>query len=363
MMTAVRRTRLSAVEGLAVERIDSGDEIRVSWDALDPSDLEVLGSNALKARLTVIVEGGGVDNAMNVALGDTSFVVEDVEFTKELTVSVAMTLGDYVISDIAEADFKSGMPAPSFKTVVLANGDDADYGDFYFLGFNDLFDNWYVSTDTGLTTSPASPKFRVGLQHGDEDLAPDDADFDHYRINIVDSDGDSIGYLAKTVAASSTYSGNVITFGGTDAVAATVLDSPDGPMTNVRLSSRADGGPRSPYYEDSRFTSPTNPGLAFGNVTASPTAAGILYANPPAEYYDFPKDIFDGDGNYTINAWAENEDGSRISSEASVLLSVREGAGVVGARFSGYTGGVRVFPEESVVGVNLAFWGLTVQDN
>ena len=379
-----RRTRLSALKGLAVERTDKGDEIRISWDALNLSDLDELGPNAFKARLTVIIEDGGVDDAMNVALGDTSLVVDDVEFTKELTVSVAITLGDYVISDIAEADFTSGMPAPSFKTDVLANvadedDDDGDgdttelipngedYGDFYYLGFNDLFDNWYVSDKgTGLITRPASPKFRVGLQHGGDDVAADDADFEYYRITIEDSNGDSIGYQAKTISASSTYSGNVITIGGTP-VSTDVLGS--SPMSNVRLSNRADGGPRSPYYEDSRFTSPTNPGMAYGNVTAIVTtgtlapAADVLYANPPVEYFDYPKDVFEGDGNYTIKAWAEKDDGTRISPQASVLLSVQEGSGVVGARFSGYTAGVRVFPEVGVEGVNLAFWGLTIQNN
>ena len=203
------------MEGLAVERTGAGDEIRISWDALDLADLNALGPNVLKSRLTVIVEGGGDENAMNVALGDTGLVVDGVDFTKVLTVSVAITLGDYVISDIAEVEFTSGMPAPSFKTDILANvGDplapsETVYGDFYYLGFNDLFDNWYV-TDKGspsITTSPASPKFRVGLQHGDSDLAPDDADFRNYRINIEDSNGDSLGYQAKTINASSTYSG------------------------------------------------------------------------------------------------------------------------------------------------------------
>ena len=224
-----QKTRLSAVDGLAVERTDEEDEIRISWDALDLTDLDVLGSNYLKARLTVIVEGGGDEDARNVALGDTDLVVGDVEFTKNLAVSVAITLGDYVLSDIAKADFTSGMPAPSFMTDIIArvvDEDDADgdgnttefifdgedYGDFYYLGFNDLFDNWYPARAEGTRTlaelndRPASPRFRVGLRHGDEDLDPDDADFDHYRITIEDSNGDFLGYQAKTVASRSSYS-------------------------------------------------------------------------------------------------------------------------------------------------------------
>ena len=151
---------------------------------------------------------------MNVALGETTLLVEDVEFTQELTVSVAMTQGDYVISDIAEAEFTTGMPAPSFSTEILISGGvggtDTAFPDgrFYYLGFNDLFDNWYVAEPSdAVETRPNVPKFRVGLAHGSGITSDDaeDASFEHYRITIEDSDGDFLGYQAKTVVASSTY--------------------------------------------------------------------------------------------------------------------------------------------------------------
>ena len=122
-----QNTRLSAVEGLAVERTEEEDEIRISWKALDIAGLNELGANILTARLTVIVEDGGGEDPRNVALGEISMVVDEVDFAKELTVSVAITHGDFVISDIAEAEFTSGMPAPSFMTTILANV--ADEGD------------------------------------------------------------------------------------------------------------------------------------------------------------------------------------------------------------------------------------------
>ena len=53
-----RKTRLFAVGGLTVERTDEEDEIRISWDALDPRNLKALGPNVLKSHLSVIVEGG-----------------------------------------------------------------------------------------------------------------------------------------------------------------------------------------------------------------------------------------------------------------------------------------------------------------
>ena len=116
-------TRLDAVDGLAVDRTDEEDEIRISWDALTDAELGSLGPNGYRARLTVIVEGSGSDEKNNVALGDTSLVVNGVDFAKDLTISVAITLGDFVISDIAEKDFTSGMPAPSFSTTLIeSNG-------------------------------------------------------------------------------------------------------------------------------------------------------------------------------------------------------------------------------------------------
>ena len=118
-----------------------------------------------------------------------------VKYTTDLTVSVAITLGDFVISDIAEKDFTSGMPAPSFSTALreaAATADDAEEvaGEdakhewvtaegtrkgFYYLGFNDLFDNWIVVSRApadaeqaaNYVTKPGTAKFRVGLGHGD----------------------------------------------------------------------------------------------------------------------------------------------------------------------------------------------------
>ena len=50
-----------------------------------------------------------------------------------------------------------------------------------------------------------------------------------------------------------------------------------------------------------------------------------VYVDPPAEYYDFPSDVFEDDGNYIIKAWAEDGDGTRISPQASIKLSAQEG--------------------------------------
>ena len=120
-------TRLDAVSGLTIDRTDEDDEVRVAWEALDAATLSSLGPNGFRARLTVIVEG---QDPRNVALGDTTLTVDDVDFTEALTVSVAVTLGDYVISDIREAGFTSGMPAPRFSTDIRVSANRVTSGPF-----------------------------------------------------------------------------------------------------------------------------------------------------------------------------------------------------------------------------------------
>ena len=138
--------------------------------------------------------------------------------------------------------------------------------------------------------------------------------------------------------------------------------------------------------------------MAYGNIAASvagnvadaeadPTidleetlpGEGVLYAKPPVEYFDFPKDVFEGDGNYTIKVWAENDDDTRISPLTSILLSVQQNADsgrpgdpdadppvdAVGSLFQGYETGnsFRTFAGTATDGVILAVWGLSIQDN
>ncbi len=394
------RTRLDAVDGLTIDRTDEDDEIRISWDALDQRALDSLGANGFKARLTIIVDDGDDTVDANVALGDTSKVFDEIDFTKELDISVAVTLGDYVISDIAVAEFVSGMPAPSFKSDVLVSTgeatpvalksrdqtDDPDnletVGSFYYLGFNDLFDNWYV-TDKGtqdIKTSPVNAKFRVGLVHGNGELEPDDADFENYRITIEDSNGDLLGYQAETVAAGRTYGDDTIWFGATSTLFSDVnksrlleddFDVDGNKFVNIRLSNQVDDGALSPYYVKEPAAG-TAEGLSYGNVfPGSPpkldpvdTTVLILFVEPPVEYFDFPHDVFEDDGSYTIKAWAEDDEGTRISPQASITLNVQERDDVEGAAFSGASGSdaKRYWDSDPADGVTLRQYGFSIQD-
>ncbi len=418
-------TRLDAVSGLAVDRTDKEDEIRISWDALSSTVLDKLGVNLVHAGFTVIVEGGEKDLEDGGPLGTTSLVVKGIEYTKDLTVSVAITLDEFVISDIAEKDFTSGMPGPTFSSGVKVAGtvdDDALTGapdgsvftggwaadediiqKFYYLGFNDVFDNWFVESHTvaspgTLRTSPRTAKFRVGLGHGDGDATPANADFDHYRIVIEDSSGDLLGYQARTVSAGNTYGSNKIVFGaGTGETAfltVSNLTDTDGEytgITNIRLAGDVTGdSAMSPYYAADfvlpEFVEPDGSlRLSYGNVDVNALQtdaddgvdnafflAGVLFVDPPVEYFDFPSDVFEGDGNYTIKAWAEDDDGTRISPVKSIVLSVREGDPVE-STFTGYTvtagdDGPEVEPVRSWDGadgaavVTLSVYGLSIQD-
>ena len=63
-----------------------------------------------------------------------------------------------------------------------------------------------------------------------------------------------------------------------------------------------------------------------------------VYADAPVEYFDFPSNVFESDGQYTIKAWAEDDDGTRISPQASIVISSREGQSVTDdAEYLGYT--------------------------
>ncbi len=102
--------------GLAVERTDEADEIRVSWDALTVETLG-LGRLSFATVMTVIVEDEANNRKIkevHEALGTSSVTLDGIDLARDLDVSVALTYNGYVISDIAIQAFTSGLQGPEF---------------------------------------------------------------------------------------------------------------------------------------------------------------------------------------------------------------------------------------------------------
>ena len=81
-------------------------------------------------------------------------------------------------------------------------------------------------------------------------------------------------------------------------------------------------------------------------------------------------------GNYVIRAWAENDDGTRISPQASIELSVQQQASIPSTEFQGYEeteagddGNARNYfrafggsVDNDAGNGSVAVWGLSIQD-
>ncbi len=403
-------SRLDALSGLKAARTSEDDELKVSWAMTDPASWGL--GNDYRSQITIIVEGSGDDDKeASLALGRNNHTFDGISFAKDLTVSVAVVRDDYVISDIAVTEFTSGLPKPTFMSPFYlvqaqtgaaeelsifrsATADDPTKRDikyifngdgdliearakavkdstFYYLGFNHNFENWYV--DTG-RTYPKSPKFRVGLRHGTEAADdPDDADFDNFRVRVLDSSGeDVLGFDAVTVTDGRAYADQVFVIGSnerprqrwdTEGVTLDETSVPEG-FSSIKQSNRIDDNQDAYYQLSGSFWKQNyfDPEAADANawitrrrpfMRASADVVlthdlsyhnvmhidkiGVkgssdrlkdnrrqLFALPPVEIYDLPVDIFADDDNYTIEAWAENDDGDVISPKASITLSIRE---------------------------------------
>ena len=285
-------SRVDAIENLRVVRGAESDELSVSWDRIDIPSLGI-GRNRFTAQITVIAEGPGDDKeTRREPLGETKTKFDGITGASDWDVSAALTDGDYVISHIVKHDFTSGLDKPKlfdFFYYVPDAGDlddskylkgsrrelqwsqalednkikEHDKGTFYYLGFNHNFDNYYVNNGM---TNPVSPKFRIGLVHK-LGIDPDDADFDHFRIEVQDDSGDDVlGFQAATVSDSSAYGDDtVIVFGsvGMGTAANTQYDMSDvdqgiydgdKPFSNIKTANTIDadeGGRLDAVYDSS----------------------------------------------------------------------------------------------------------------
>ncbi len=324
-------TRLDALTGVRVVRTDKDSELKVEWDTPNPAAWNLGGYTA---AITVIVDAAGVDpQEQNLALGASSVLFKGIDTAKKWDVQVAVTDRKYVISDIVEDTFISGVKKPQFSGKFMQGG--KEVGDFYYLGFNAFFDNWYVDNNM---SKPNNPKFRVGLRHSTAD--PDDAKFDHFRIRIEDEDGDNVlGFDAATIK-DSIYSDRVFVLGSgsTDSLTGQTHKN----ISNIRKSNRFDPSTPAAHEATSTTTAPiwaTEAAdgeaenfptigafrrLSYTSLASDKVMAARLYAPVPEAIYDLPNDIFERDGSYTITAWAENKDDEQISPRATITISVQE---------------------------------------
>lgn len=252
--------------------------------------------------------------------------------------------------------------------LIKERAKEVEHSVFYYLGFNHNFENWYIEVGT---TYPKSPKFRVGLRHGTEDTdAPGGADFENFRVRVLDSSGqDVLGFDAATVTDNRAYGDQVFVIAGNERPRNRwdeddlTLDETGVPsFSSIKQSNRIDDY-QDAYYQqtDSFWGKYFTDGVGNGwftdrvpklrdegdvELTHSLSSHSVmhidkigvrnttddllkdnrrqLFALPPVEIYDLPIDVFEEDGNYTLEAWAENDDGDIISPKASITLNVRE---------------------------------------
>ena len=341
------RTRLrdGQISGLTVARdAEEEDEVNVSWAVTDASAWG-LGPNAYNASLVVLLDDGKL-HTKTLALGTTKIAFDGIETGKTVKIQMAIVVdhadGDYLISDILEASINQSLTEPAFTTgflrvTTLDNTSTTDVNEFaaeavpmgtlYYLGYNENFGNYRAN---GLLTSPNTPRFRIGLAHSANETngERDDVDFEAYVIRIEDEGGDRVfPHDVATVASGSAYGARKLVAGQTG----TALADNATAFGNVRIN---DGGKISIAMQnaanaDVPFTkatiTPANMGLSFVGVKALRTdGTGDVYAEPPQEYRDLPRDVLTTDTTYKLTAWAENDDDEIISPVASLTVRPRD---------------------------------------
>lgn len=356
---------------IIVEGGDDPEEQRVplaeNEDTFDNIDF----AEELTVSVAVVRRGYVISN---IAVTEFTSGLPKPKFTSPFYLAQAQTGGDIDKSSIFRSADADDPTKRDIKYIFDGDGDLIEarakavkHAVFYYLGFNHNFENWYVNTGR---TYPKSPKFRVGLRHGTEDAdAPGGADFEHFRVRVLDSNGnDVLGFDAATVTDNRAYEDQVLVIGGNyspvtgwteDPLTLDETGVPEG-FSSIKESNRIDDNQDAYYQQSNSFWAPylTRAASWLGErvpairdesnvvLTYSLSSHNVmhldkvgphddgddllednrrqLFALPPVEIYDLPVDIFAEDGNYTIEAWAENEDGEVISPKASITLSVRE---------------------------------------
>ena len=335
------------------------------------------------AYITVIADGPGPPRRQDLPPYSSSVIFDNIDASQNWRVQVAVTDRGFVLSDIVEYAFyvpqASGTtrPAatPDVSAVLLAaprfaspfywlgsetygGPDGPPVGNFYYLGFNPVFDNWYLH-DTEADTNP--PLFRVGLRHGETPSS----NFEHFRIHLEDSNGDDVlGFDAETLIVRSrfpTYQGAVFAMGdwrARDCPARAQLE-----FANVRIDtnkaafessspvhfywrnegldecpdstppvSMAWGTASAGYAPQLRATAdrtalnetPAITDLAFTHLADAGTRQ--LYALPPDQVYGLTQQRFPQTGEFVFTGWAEDQDNTRLSERTTLRIKVSQTA-------------------------------------
>lgn len=321
--------RLPAPAGLATALTQEEGALSVSWHPLTvPASLP----NPYQAQLTVIAEGAGPDQVKHVRLDTTSLEFTDLALAHTGTLTLAVTAGSLVLSDLATVSFRSGVAIPQLSTpFYYQEGDTArpTQGRFHYIGFNHNFANGYVVTGR---TSPLTPRLRIGVRHG-SGYDPADADFAHFRFRLEDTQGVNIlGFDPVTGPVDDIYRDKVLVLGETDnedianpgsASFATLhhthrLPSPAPVVWQAPVTA--------PYWDSDwapiiarQYGGDNLAPLSFTNL-ALRTAGRRLFAPVPDESYNLPADTFSLEGPYRLRVWAEDSGGVPISPVCTVEL-------------------------------------------
>ncbi len=324
--------RLPAPTGLTTALTQEEGALSVSWHPVTvPASLP----NPYLAQLTVIAEGAGPVQVKHVRLGTTSLEFTDLALAHTGTLTLAVTAGSLVLSDLATVSFRSGVATPQLSApFYYQEGDTArpTQGRFHYIGFNHNFANGYVATGR---TNPLTPRLRIGVRHG-AGYDPADADFAHFRFRLEDAQGANIlGFEPATGPAGDTYRDKVLVLGETDSD--DIANPGSASFATLhhthRLPSPAPVAWQAPVtapYWDSDWApiiARQNGGdnlapLSFTNL-ASRTAGRRLFAPVPDESYNLPEDTFSLEGAYRLRVWAEDSGGVPISPVCTVELWVQ----------------------------------------
>lgn len=335
-----RRVRLDELEEVKVSRTEEADEFRVSWTRPNWGLIWSLGINRFRAQVTVIVSGERTaEQTATARLGATGITFQNIGLAEDFDIEAALTVDDHIISHIAAVEFTSGLGAPAFgskvfyeegplafsdpvqhdtegvlvrnahEVLVVRDSSQMTAGHFYYLGYGLDFSN-----KPGPTI--ISRIFRVGLAHRTA-LNPSDANFSHFRLRVLDADGDDVlGYDARTFFHNA-YDRQVLALGTQPAA----LWAQDRAFATVREARkvRDTTGPIPALYDDSIAVGVPSDRTSWWSLEADTAVAGQLFAPGPDGFVLLPGQ-FIREGQYTLLAWAEDEDYNRISPRETLVL-------------------------------------------